>query len=156
VLAVVALIAALVLGDASSATAPRPKVSGDHWHARYAFVVCDELQENAPSWEAGVHTHGDGIIHSHPFNESEEGRGARLVKWFEYGGGELTDDSVRLPGDDVTYENGDECADGSEGIVQVFVTPALTGGEEELDDWSEYIPQDGDIVVIYFGPDINQ
>lgn len=130
--------------------------SGDHWHARYAFVVCDEAQPDAPFWEAGVHTHGDGIIHIHPFTAAEAGRGARLVKWFEYGGGILTDDTVRLPGSNDEYENGDECPDGAEGALQVFVTPSATGVEEELDDWSGYIPQDGDLVVIYFGPDLNQ
>jgi hypothetical protein len=102
-----------------------------------------------------VHTHGDGIIHIHPFTAAEEGRGARLVNWFEYGGGVLKEDEVRLPGDDVTYRNGDECQGGSEGLLQVFVTPSATGVEEELRDWSDYIPQDADLVVVYFGPDLN-
>ena len=156
-LAAVALVAGLVIGDAGSATAPGgPKIGEDHWHARYAFVVCDEVQPDAPFWKGGVHTHGDGIIHIHPFTSQQESRGARLVKWFEYGGGLLTDTAVRLPGDDVTYENGDECGDGSRGEIQVFVTPAATGVEEEMGDWSDYIPQDGDLVVIYFGRDLNQ
>ena len=142
------LIAGFVLGDTEPSIAPG--IGSDHWHARYAFVVCDEAQPNAPFWEAGVHTHGDGIIHIHPFTAAEEGRGARLVKWFEYGGGVLKEDEVRLPGDDVTYRNGDECQDGSEGLLQVFVTPAATGVEEELEDWSEYIPQDGDRIIIEF------
>lgn len=157
VLAGVALIGGVVLGDASSATAPdAPRVGEDHWHARYAFVVCDVVQPNAPTWEGtGVHTHGDGIIHIHPFTASEEGRGARLVKWFEYGGGKLTDNSVQLPGSSDVYLNGDECPDGSEGKVQLFVTPAATGVEEEMEDWSDYIPQDGDLIVVYFGRDLN-
>jgi hypothetical protein len=133
-----------------------PPTLGDHWHARYAFFVCGERQPNAPFWEGGVHTEGDGIMHIHPFKGSEEGRGARLVKWFEYGGGELTLDSVRLPGDHTTYTNGDECPDGSPGMVQVWVTHAATafedGFDERLSDWTEYIPQDGDSVLIVFGP----
>jgi hypothetical protein len=153
-LALVAILAAAVLETSGSSSGPPS--AGDHWHARYAFVVCDEVQEPAPEWESGVHTHDDGLIHIHPFTSDEEGRGARLVKWFEYGGGTLTDDEVRLPGDETTYQNGDECPGLGEGIVQVFVTSAATGTEEELEDWSEYIPQDGDIVVVYFGPDVNQ
>ena len=154
ILALVAILAAAVL-ETSGSTGPPS--TGDHWHAQYLFIVCDEVQENAPTWEGvGVHTHGDGLIHIHPFAADEEGRGARLVKWFEYGGGTLTDDEVRLPGDETTYQNGDECPGGEEGIVQVFVTSAATGEEEQLEDWSEYIPQDGDVVVIYFGPDVNQ
>jgi len=156
-LAVFGILVATVFEATGSSAPSGPPLTGDHWHARYAFVVCDEIQPNAPTWEgAGIHTHGDGIIHIHPFTREEEGRGARLVKWFEYGGGVLTDDEVRLPGDGTTYRNGDECSDGSEGVVQVFVTPADTGVEEELDGWNEYIPQDGDVAVIYFGPDLNQ
>lgn len=152
VLAVAVLVAGVAGDDSTVARVPGV---GDHWHARYTFVVCDEVQPNAPHWEAGVHTHGDGIIHMHPFKPSEEGEGARLVKWFEYGGGVLTGDGIRMPGSNEVYENGDECRDGSEGLLQVFVTPAATGVEEELEDWGDYIPQDGDLVVIYFGPDLN-
>jgi hypothetical protein len=81
----------------------------------------------------------------------EEGRGSRLVKWFEYGAGELTQQSVRLPGLSKTYNNGDRCPDGTpdegrEGIVQVSVN------DERLDDWSEYIPQPNDRIAIVFGP----
>ena len=151
-----ALAAGVVLDDSTSATAPGgPKIGESHWHARYAFVVCDQVQPNAPFWEAGVHTHGDGIIHMHPFTATEEGRGARLMKWFEYGGGVLTEDKVRLPGSNDEYNNGDECRDGSQGTLQVFVTPAATGVEETLVDWSDYIPQDGDLVVVYFGRDLS-
>jgi len=154
VLAAVALVASLAL-DMETDEGTGGPANGDHWHARYVFVVCDVVQPEAPFWEAGVHTHGDGIIHIHPFTSAEAGRGARLVKWFEYGGGFLTDDEVRLPGDDASYGNGDECRDGSEGLVQVFVTPAATGVEEELEDWEDYIPQDGDLVVLYFGRDLD-
>jgi hypothetical protein len=133
-----------------------PPTIFDHWHAQYDYVICGGEQQNAPFWATGVNTEGDGIIHIHPFTAQEEGRGARLVQWFEYGGGGLADDEVRLPGDNATYRNGDECPDGAEGVLQLSVTPAATGVEEELEDWSDYIPQDGDLVVIYFGPDINQ
>jgi hypothetical protein len=142
----------LWLDDAESAgTITGPRIT-DHWHARYEYWVCGEPQPNAPEWSSGIHTHGDGLIHIHPFQESEEGRGARLVKWFEYGGGVLTQDEVRLPGDQSTYSNGDECPDGSTGVVQVFVA-TVAGEEAKLDEWSEYIPQDGDYVLIAFGPE---
>jgi hypothetical protein len=124
-----------------------PRIGRDHWHASYQFHVCGEIQPPAAFWPGGVHTHDDGIIHIHPVQPSEEGRGSRLVMWFEYGGGVLTDDEVRLPGQDVTYRNGDRCPDGREGRVQVIVNAI------PLEDWSEYIPQDGDHVIIVFGPD---
>ncbi len=160
---VVAFVAIVVAGvlEGNRATAPSPSGSpepggdviaapliGDHWHATYEYIVCGEKQQPAPTWSgSGVHTHGDGILHIHPFVASEEGAGARLVKWFEYGGGLLDEDEVRLPGSSVTYENGDECPDGTIGMVQVFVNGGL------VRDYEEYIPQDGDRIEIVFGPE---
>ena len=43
------------------------------------------------------------------------------------------------------YRNGDRCHDGGEGVLQVFVNG------ERLDDWLDYIPQDGDRIGIEFG-----
>lgn len=129
-----------------------PRIGQDHWHASYTFYACGEKQPNAPTWESGVHTHGDGIIHIHPFQQSEEGSGARLVKWFEYGGGKLTQDKINLPGLSKTWENGETCPDGTpdagkEGKVQVFVNG------KKLSDWSRFIPHDGDRIQMVFGPD---
>ena len=63
------------------ATAVRgPFMNLDHWHATYAVFICGQRQPNFPTWESGVHTHADGVIHIHPFVHSEEGAGARLVK----------------------------------------------------------------------------
>jgi hypothetical protein len=94
-----------------------------------------------------VHTHGDGIIHIHPFEAFEEGRGSRLVKFFEYGGGLLTQNAMRMPGSTLTIQNGNTCPDGTAGVLQVSVNG------ERLDGWMEYIPADGDRIVITFGPE---
>lgn len=123
-----------------------PRIARDHWHATYQTYICGERQPNAPEWHAGVHTHADGIIHIHPFVPSEEGSGARLAKWFEYGGGKLTQSELRMPGSRDEYKNGDECPDGSEGVVQV------EANDQPLEDWTRYIPQDGDRIRIVFGP----
>lgn len=161
VVAFVAIVIAAVI-EGGRATAPSPSGSpapgggeaaagpriGEHWHASYEYIVCGELQPPAPTWSgSGVHTHGDGIMHIHPFQRSEEGAGARLVKWFEYGGGLLDEDEVRLPGSAVTYANGDECPDGTIGEVQIFVNG------ERLADYEGYIPQDGDRIEVVFGPE---
>jgi len=116
----------------------------DHWHATYQVWICEERQPNFPTWESGVHTHSDGIIHIHPFQEFEEGRGSRLVKFFEYGGGELTQTEMQLPGTGLRVRNGDECPNGTAGTLQVSVNDA------PLEDWMEYIPADGDRIVITF------
>ena len=75
-----------------------------------------------------------------------------MVKWFEYGSGELSQDSIRLPGLSTTWHNGDKCPEGTpdagkEGTLQVFVNGA------KLDDWSRYIPHDGDRIQLIFGPE---
>lgn len=127
--------------------AGRPLIGQDYWIASYEVVVCSERQPNFPAWEGGVNTYGDGVIHIRPRIPTEEGAGARLGKWFEYGGGKLTQSEMRMPGKRETFKNGDTCEDGSEGVLQVFVN------DEKLDDWSRYIPQDGDHVQIEFGPE---
>ena len=124
-----------------------PRQGEDHWHVPYTYYICGEKQAPAPTWEGvGVHTHGDAIIHIHPFNTSEEGSGARLTKWFEYGGGKLDGDEIRMPGSSTTYKNGDECPDGTTGEVQVFVNGV------KRDNYNNYIPKDGDRVRMVFGP----
>ncbi len=131
-------------------TAGAPRV-GEHWHATYEVLICGQRQPNFPSWPSGVgvHTHGDGVIHIHPSTPQGEGAGARLVKWFEYGGGKLTQSEMHMPGTpkDEVYKNGDECPDGTEGVLQVFVN------DQRMDNWKRYIPQDGDQVRIVFGPE---
>ena len=123
----------------------RPRIGQDHWHATYEVFICGQRQPNFPTWEAGVHTHADGVIHIHPFLPFEEGAGARLVRWFEYGGGKLTQSEMRMPGDRTVYKNGDTCSDGSEATLRVSVN------DQELENWSRYIPQDGDQVRIVLG-----
>jgi hypothetical protein len=139
--------AAVTAALPDSAVAPGSIGVGQHWHATYEVWVCGERQPNFPTWESGVHTHADGIIHIHPFQAFEEGRGARLVKFFEYGGGLLTQDEMRMPGSSQTIRNGLLCPDGVPGVLGVAVNGNV------LDDWMEYIPEDGDRILITFGPE---
>ncbi|MCH7810546.1 MAG: cupredoxin domain-containing protein, partial [Chloroflexi bacterium] len=128
-----------------------PRIGVDHWHANYTYYVCGEKQPPSPTFSGvGVHTHADAIIHIHPFQQSEEGAGARLTKWFGYGGGKLDGDEVRMPGSATTYKNGEECSDGTIGEVQVFANGV------KINDYKSYIPKDGDRVRIVFGEAENQ
>ncbi|MEO8456947.1 MAG: hypothetical protein ABI559_03955 [Chloroflexota bacterium] len=121
-----------------------PLIGVDHWHASYAIYIGDDRQPNAPTWEGvGIHTHGDGIIHMHPFTPAEQGRGAALNKWFEYGGGELTETVMREPGFSATVHAGDAVpGDGRPGQIYIMVNGQRVP--------PEYIPHDGDQVLIYF------
>lgn len=136
--------AILVAVDATDESDAGPLI-GDHWHASYEIWVCGQRLPHLRFWEGGVHTHDDGIVHSHPVRPSEEGDGASLANWFRYGGGRLSSDSILIPGTRTTLENGDLCPDGSPGVLQI----AVNG--ERLRRWANYIPQHGDHIVIVFG-----
>ena len=126
-------------------------LNGDHWHAPYQILICGQRQRDIPSFEAAAGspgTHGDGIMHQHPFTPSGEGQGSNLANFFKEGGGKLTESEMQIPGTpkDVVYNNGDLCDDGRPAELQVFVNGA------PQDDFLRFIAHDGDSVRIVFGP----
>jgi hypothetical protein len=70
---------------------------------------------------AGIHTHGDGFIHIHPFTRSEGGDNATLGRFLGYGGWSASEDSIDLGSDPThwagltadlqkrTWSDGDTC-----------------------------------------------
>lgn len=58
----------------------RPPQFDDHWHAILEIIECGE------SWPVfedqtdpnGIHTHGDGLVHIHPFSDAATGTRATL------------------------------------------------------------------------------
>jgi len=93
----------------------------EHWHTAYGFFYCDQflgqLSDNGRD-PKGVHTHGDGIIHVHPFSHAASGKRAILEVFFETMGVDVTETSVKYPGQ--TVKNGDKCGD-KEAEVSVWV-----------------------------------
>jgi hypothetical protein len=135
---------------------PRPLIGRDHWHAPYLIFIGDQRQPNIPTFEAGVHTHGDGIIHIHPFQSSEEGTGASLQNFFKYGGGDLTDAMMRIPGTTVIYHQ-DDPVPGDGGPGQIYIFESAAAGCNSLDlvgQWvrvpPSFVPQDGQCIRIAF------
>ncbi len=108
-----------------------------------------------PTWESGVHTHADGIIHIHPFQSFEEGTGASRQNFFKYGGGDLTDAILRIPGTTVTYHQDDPVpGDGRPGQIYIFES---AGGCDSLDLVGRgvrvppsFVPQDGQCIRVAF------
>lgn len=81
---------------------------GDHWHEAFAVSICGE--EQAPLTDAGpdvlgIHTHGDGFVHVHPFSRLASGRRARLRRFFDQTGVRVDDRSYR-DADGRVYEAG--------------------------------------------------
>lgn len=118
--------------DNRSAEALEPPLLSDHWHSAYGIYVCDQFVPDLPEFIApqngGIHTHGDGLLHIHPFSSARAGVNANLGNYFQDAGevlgneGGLDDDELNVPGGQ-TYAEGDDSCKGLEGdpIVQVAV-----------------------------------
>lgn len=89
-----------------------PPVLGDHWHAAVGIYVCGEFQPNTPEFEndIGIHTHGDGVIHIHPFSASGAGENATLGAYLDGAGIKLSDDELTI-GDETWKEGDQKCGD---------------------------------------------
>ena len=116
---------------------------GDHWHSGLVLEICAEEITLPPS-DGGVHSHGDGLIHVHPYNASETGSDANLGRFFDSFPMVMEADRVRIPGGKL-YENGQSCPDGEPANVQV-----LANGEDITQTFRNYTPREGDFVEVYF------
>ena len=122
--------------------------AGDHWHTAYGVYACDEFLpflEDPGRDPDGIHTHGDGIIHVHPFTRRSAGENAVLEVYEELMGMKFDEDRIEY--DNKTFKNGDDC-DGEEGVVRFLVN-----GEEVEGDPSEYKFEDRDVIIIAFAPE---
>jgi hypothetical protein len=122
-MACVVILGILLVGwsrsNREATSAPRV---GDHWHSVYDVYSCFESESSlndveVPTYRGGwrskvvverdpngIHTHGDGLIHIHPFNSNASGDDARLGEFFEAFGGFITDDSIKLDTGEVIKE----------------------------------------------------
>ena len=67
----------------------------------------------------GIHSHGDGLMHIHPFSSSAAGRKATLGVWLDQVGVSMTDGTLGLPGGGTFTEGTTKCEGGKDGVVQV-------------------------------------
>lgn len=96
-----------------------PPRIGDHWHSAIGFYLCDSFAPNVPDNgedPLGIHTHGDGVVHTHPFGAQASGRNAKLELWFDTVGANVTQNQIRLPGQDAR-RNGERCGDREARVV---------------------------------------
>ena len=125
--AVVAAVVIVLLGLVVYARASRPSDGsgpprlGDHWHAAYGLRVCDAWLPNLIGTkeetgidssgqsrildrhfrEYGIHSHGDGVIHYHPYTSRATGTRARLGVFLDAYDIKLNDTVLELPADQV-------------------------------------------------------
>ncbi|MDE0322034.1 MAG: hypothetical protein OXI97_19375 [Acidimicrobiaceae bacterium] len=105
----------LVARNERSSNAPAgPPRLGDHWHSLYAIYDCDEfildLYPNDVDDQSGIHTHGDGLIHIHPFHTGVTGQFATVGAFMREIEFELTDSRIELPDGTILDESGEGCA----------------------------------------------
>ncbi|MFP5318299.1 MAG: hypothetical protein ACLGI2_08390 [Acidimicrobiia bacterium] len=106
-----------------------PRIGVDHWHSAIGFYLCDEATGEAafiPNLPdsgqdpVGIHTHGDGVVHTHPFSSTAAGRNAQLRHYFDALDITVNENQISgLPGQE-TRRNGDNCGS-QDGQVQVKV-----------------------------------
>ncbi len=119
---------------ASTLPAVGPVPTSSHWHAAYVVRVCDDV---LPPFESdndplGVHSHGDGLMHVHPFFEESGYENARMSLFADAMGFEVSDGELTLPGGG-TWRDGDLC-NGVPGRVFVdrWASPASQSPAERL------------------------
>jgi hypothetical protein len=163
IVAVVAVVATRPHRTAGpdDAVGPRSGAIGptrfDHWHAALGVNDCGRW---VPNWltpvapiggtpvqagtndYAGLHSHGDGIIHMEPVSNRDEGRNATVGRYFTYAGFELSETSIDFV--DVHDRNREPC-DGQPGVLRWAVN-----GKEHHGDPADYKLFDGDVVELVF------
>lgn len=77
-----------------------PRVNEDHWHAAFDVYVCDEFVGPFSDIEAdvgGLHSHGDGLVHIHPFLEEYSGLNATFGRFADQIGLGIEDGVMTVP-----------------------------------------------------------
>ena len=129
---------------------PHPRVNTDHWHAAIGVYLCDAFAPNIKDSGTdphGIHTHGDGVMHIHPFDKTAAGNNATLKVFATTVGMKLSATEIRLPGDSKTYtDDKTKCGD-KVGHLTWYVNGKKEGGNP-----ASYKPADRDKIVIAFAP----
>ena len=139
---------------AGTGDAAAPVAFEDHWHAAFGVYVCDGFLPPAPEFEsaAGIHTHGDGVIHIHPFTEQAAGDGARLGRFLDGAGIDVSGDALTVDGR--TYTSGEDTCGGEPAEVAVlrWADVAADDAPEVVDVDDARFRRDGEGYVVAFAP----
>ena len=134
----------------------------DHWHAALGVNDCGRW---IPNWltptsamgdlfrggipvqagtndYAGLHSHGDGLIHMEPTSTQDMGENATLGRYVTYAGFKVSETSIDFV--DVHDKNGGLC-DGKPGVLRWAVN-----GKENHGNPADYKLFDGDVIELVF------
>ncbi len=162
-------------GSDSSGVSPQPGnpttgAPGDHWHTALAANICGEWISPPAEFEnsaeninvrIGIHTHGDGFIHTHPFTSSEGGTNATFGRFLSYGGWSASEDSLSLWGGPAAapgrtdFSNGDKCPPGTLYAGQAGVVKYSVNCKNQSGNPSDVRLTDGAVITLGFLPKSN-
>jgi hypothetical protein len=150
-----------------------------HWHAAFGIYVCDTFQpkitgtleekgiDPATGQEVllndkfkilGVHSHGDGIIHYHPYSTKSSGNRAKLGVFLDSYNIKLTDTELVMPPEQggEKWSTKDTKCDGKDTELKVVVWDSYSDKDtfhEVVTDFKNIrIKNDGMVFVIAFVP----
>ncbi|MBA2607960.1 MAG: hypothetical protein H0U92_03385 [Actinobacteria bacterium] len=145
------------IADKQASAEVTPPTKKDHWHAAYGFNLCGEwasaLNDGAAGDTTGIHTHGDGLIHTHPFLNSVTGKNATFGKLMKITDTAVTATSVDLKRDNEKLKNGDKCGS-KPGVLTArsFKNLEDKAGTELKGSPSAWRIKDGTLITISFNP----
>ncbi len=131
----------------------------DHWHLPIGIYDCTtdgflpNLEDPGLS-NAGIHTHGDGVIHLHPFSSSATGNNAQLERFLDATRTDIVNDERMTFADRPALEEGVQCG-GEDAILQIarFAPGASTPSEVITEDLRNFrFRQDQEGIVIALAP----
>ncbi|MCU1496862.1 MAG: hypothetical protein JWM47_815 [Acidimicrobiales bacterium] len=147
IVAVVALGAGIVFfarsengGGGDNNTKPRAQLQDgeafDHWHAAFSVNVCGKEQpavQDGAQDPMGIHTHGDNLVHIHPFSIRASGSRARMKVFFDQVSLKVTDKGFELP-DGKVYKEGETTCGGKKGQVVIAHWKQAVGSSKAKPD----------------------
>jgi hypothetical protein len=172
---VAAMFAACSGDDGSNDVDAGPQPGRDHWHAALGVYNCDDWMSDRSGdgvWKwpyvtsqgapgragtdtyAGLHSHGDGIIHMEPAAADESGSNATLGNYFKFGGWKVSNSGFDFLGTE--RNDGDDC-NGKPGVLK-WATGTYTGStsvtfKEQTGDPADFKLNDEDVIIVTFLPE---
>lgn len=145
--------------DANARPLSQANAEFDHWHAALGIYDCDHFVfdgtadggaffTDAQQDPQGIHTHGDGVVHIHPFLDSAGGRNARLQIFLDDINMQMSDDEITFPDGTEWKEGEKKCGTGDDAKDGEIVMARWNSAQEAADGErpSEIITEDfGDI-----------
>ncbi|MFT7473460.1 MAG: hypothetical protein ACI81L_000375 [Verrucomicrobiales bacterium] len=132
----------------------------DHWHLAYGIYDCREEGflanlEDPQVANSGIHTHGDGVIHLHPFSSTATGNNAQIERFLEATRAQFDGDTaLTFTNRAALTEDGAVCG-GEPAVLQIarFAPGETTASEVITEDLANFrFRADQEGVVIALAP----